>query len=113
MIAQLLLKHRDQFVAMGLPTHLHHSACQKISSQTFDAGAFFQFQEAEMSSDDSYDCNEDALVTPDDEDISEEDLSDEGIGHSVSTKYSLAACNQLKGEGAVILIDHMWLVAFI
>ena len=109
MISQLLSRHRDQFVAMGLPTHLHQSACQKIISQTFDAGTFFQFREA---SDDFEACEEHGTVSSDDQDVMEEDSIDEGIGHALLTKYALASCSHLKGEGTVILIDHMWLVAY-
>lgn len=96
---------------MGLPTHLHEFALQKIISNTFDAGAFFQFEEVSTNSDDSEICEEDASIPSCDQDVIEEDSSDEGVGYALSTKYVLASVSQLKGEGAVMLIDHMWLVA--
>lgn len=110
MISQLLSTHRDQFIAMGLPTHLHEIALQKIISNTFDAGAFFQFEEVSANSDDSEICEENASTPSCDQDVIKEDSSDEGVGYALPTKYVLASVSQLKGEGAVMLIDHMWLV---
>lgn len=95
MISQLLSRHKDQFEAMGLPKHLHQPACEKIASQAFDAGSFLQFQEVEHDSDDS-------------EIEGEAEPEFEGLSDAVSCKYSLVACNDIKSEGIVLLIDHMW-----
>jgi hypothetical protein len=95
MISQLQSRHKDQFEAMGLPKHLYQSACEKIASQSFDAGSYLQFQEVEHSSDDS-----------EIEDEAEPEF--EGLSDAVSCKYSLVACSDIKNEGIVLLIDHMW-----
>lgn len=95
MISLLLSRHKDQFVAMGLPEHLHESACTKIASQVFDAGSFLQFQEVDNASGDS-----------EVEDESETEF--EGLSDAVSCKYSLVASSDIKCEGTVLLIDHMW-----
>jgi hypothetical protein len=95
MLSQLLSRHKGQFEAMSLPKHLYQSACEKIGSQTFDAGSILQFQEVEETSDDS-----------EIEDEAEPEF--EGLSDAVSCKYSLAACSDIKKEGIVLLIDHMW-----
>ena len=132
MIADILTTHKDQFIAMGLPAHLHYSACHKIASQIFDAGSFFQFQELE---DDDESSNSDYLSG---ESLQEEpsrysdnsngssgddgyeemgaasavelSLDYEGLRSATSTKYSLTSCSHIdvNSGDAVLLIDHMW-----
>lgn len=103
MISNILTLHRDQFIAMGLPTHLHHSACEKIASQIIDAGSFFQFQEVDDSSS-SLGSDDEGVVT--DENDSDDEF--EGLRSATSTRYSLTSCGHIDSEETVLLIDHMW-----
>lgn len=101
MISQLLFKHRDQFIAMGLPEHLHKVACEKILSQNFDAGSYFQFQEIDTTSEENE--SEDGS-----EDDNASELETEGLSTALATKYGLFANKSLKKGETVLLVDHMW-----
>lgn len=103
MISDILTLHRDQLIAMGLPTGLHRSACEKIASQIFDAGSFFQFQEVDDSSS-SLDSDDEGVVT----DGNDSDHEYEGLRSATSTRYSLTSCGHMDSEETVLLIDHMW-----
>ena len=98
MMSQLLSRHRDQFTAMGLPTHLHKVACEKILSQNFDAGNYFLFQEVDTATEES--GSEDG--------IEDDDEETEGLSEALATKYDLFAKIGLKNEETVLLVDHMW-----
>ena len=99
MISKLLSRHRDQFIAMGLPTHLHKVACEKIMSQNFDAGNYFQFQETDTASEESR--SEDGIEDDD-------EVETEGLSAALITKYDLFAKIELSSEETVLLVDHMW-----
>ena len=103
MISDILTLHRDQLIAMGLPTRLHHSACEKIASQIFDAGSFFQFQEDDNSSC-GVDSDNEAVETSE----NDSDREFEGLRSATSTRYSLTSCGHINIEDTVLLIDHMW-----
>ena len=79
---------------MGLPTELHHIACEKILQQNFDGGSHFVFQERDV----------------DDED--EENQNGEGIRRATTGKYTLHAVHDMEKHAEVVLIDHMWTTTF-
>jgi hypothetical protein len=123
----LLNRHRDQFLAMGLPLNLHSIACEKIISQCFDASSYFQFQEQEQKDEDDEEIEEveegtekvidNSAQESDSEegrDIETDDpvLESEGLKNAVATKYSLSAASDMKNGETVLLIDHMWTTTF-
>ena len=89
-----LQRHRSQLQEMGLPTELHHIACEKILQQNFDGGSHFVFQERDV----------------DDED--EENQNGEGIRRATTGKYTLHAVHDMEKHAEVVLIDHMWTTTF-
>eukprot|EP00596_Hydrurales_sp_CCMP1899_P003589 CAMPEP_0119053678 /NCGR_PEP_ID=MMETSP1177-20130426/74576_1 /TAXON_ID=2985 /ORGANISM="Ochromonas sp, Strain CCMP1899" /LENGTH=801 /DNA_ID=CAMNT_0007033687 /DNA_START=197 /DNA_END=2600 /DNA_ORIENTATION=+ len=125
----LLNRHHDQFLAMGLPLNLHSIACEKIISQCFDAGSYFQFQEQEEEDEDEdeemieeiEEGTEKTIDNSAQESDSEEkrdiEIDDtvsesEGLKNAVATKYSLGAASDMKNRETVLLIDHMWTTTF-
>ena len=106
MTSDILNLHRDQLIAMGLPTRLHHSACEKIASQIFDAGLYFQFVQFQEVDDIDGSIHSDDEVEIDDE--TDLDPEFEGLRPSTSTRYSLTSCDLINSEDTVVLIDHMW-----
>ena len=106
MISDILNLHRDQLIAMGLPTGLHHSACEKIASQIFDAGKYFQFVLFQEVDDIFGSIHSDDEVEIDDE--TDIDHEFEGLRSSTSTRYSLTSCDHINSEDTVVLVDHMW-----
>jgi hypothetical protein len=116
-----------QMTDMGLPQHLHRSACEKIIDQVFDGGRYFQFQYRSDDNDEG-DGDEDekgdndhaedlvegpataaAVVEEPAEDCAEEESSAEDV--MVKRKFNLVAVEEMKSLSNVFLLDHMWLVA--
>ena len=118
MSAKFLLRHRDQFVAMGLPEHLHLVTCEKILSQTFDAGSYVQFleevqedeqEEEQEEEQETVSVQSDGTESCDDNDDHDDDGSgSEGLSSALATKYSIVASEDINSEGMVLLVDHMW-----
>jgi hypothetical protein len=116
-----------QMTDMGLPQHLHRSACEKIIDQVFDGGRYFQFQyrsddndEGDGDEDEKGDNDhaEDQVEGPATagavgeepaEDCAEEESSAEDV--MVKRKFNLVAVEEMKSLSNVFLLDHMWLVA--
>lgn len=89
-----LALHRSQLLSMGLPPSLHLTVCEKILSQSFDAG--------------NYVC----YIEPDDDEDEGEGEGEEDCFKSLKLQYQLGATSDIAMNSTVILLDHMWTTTF-